>query len=63
MSSRITTGIRIKPLMKDGTLEDHFGSGSTLQRNERVRLAASFWNNVEARTGRAGLVRAGVGWV
>jgi hypothetical protein len=28
-------------------LEDHFGSGSTLQRNERVRLAASFWNNVE----------------
>jgi F0F1-type ATP synthase assembly protein I len=27
-------------------LEDHFGSGSTLQRNERVKLAASFWNNV-----------------
>ena len=25
-------------------LEDHFGSGSTLQRNERVKLAASFWN-------------------
>ena len=25
-------------------LEDHFGSG--LQRNERVKLAASFWNNV-----------------
>src|SRR5215475_12668939 len=27
-------------------LEDHFGSGSMLQRNERVKLAASFWNNV-----------------
>ena len=23
-------------------LDDHFGSGSTLQRNERVKLAASF---------------------
>jgi hypothetical protein len=29
-------------------LEDHFGSGSMLQRNERVKLAASFWNNVGA---------------
>ena len=29
-------------------LEDHFGSGSTLQRNERVKLAASFWNNIGA---------------
>jgi hypothetical protein len=29
-------------------LRDHFGSGSTLQRNERVKLAASFWNNVGA---------------
>ena len=29
-------------------LEDHFGSGSTLQRNEQVKLAASFWNNVGA---------------
>jgi hypothetical protein len=29
-------------------LEDHFGSGSILQRNERVKLAASFWNNVGA---------------
>jgi hypothetical protein len=28
-------------------LEDHFGNGS-LQRNERVKLAASFWNNVGA---------------
>jgi hypothetical protein len=27
-------------------LEEHFGSGSVLQRNERVKLAASFWNNV-----------------
>jgi hypothetical protein len=27
-------------------LEDHFGSGS--RRNERVKLAASFWNNVGA---------------
>jgi hypothetical protein len=26
-------------------LEDHFGNGSILQRNERVKLAASFWNN------------------
>jgi hypothetical protein len=32
----------------DMRLEDHFGSGSTLQRNERVKLAASFWNNVGA---------------
>jgi hypothetical protein len=29
-------------------LEDYFGSGSTLQRNERAKLAASFWNNVGA---------------
>ena len=29
-------------------LEDHFESSSTLQRNERVKLAASFWNNVGA---------------
>jgi hypothetical protein len=29
-------------------LQDHFGSSSTVQRNERVRLAASFWNNVGA---------------
>jgi len=29
-------------------LEDHFGSGSMLQRNERVKLAASFWNNTGA---------------
>jgi hypothetical protein len=27
-------------------LEDHFGNGSMLQRNERVKLAASFWNNI-----------------
>ena len=29
-------------------LEDHFGNGSILQRNERVKLAASFWNNTGA---------------
>ena len=29
-------------------LEDHFGSGSRLQRNERVKLAAAFWNNIGA---------------
>jgi hypothetical protein len=27
-------------------LEDHFGNGSMLQRNERVKLAASFWINM-----------------
>ena len=29
-------------------LEEHFESSSTVQRNERVKLAASFWNNVGA---------------
>jgi hypothetical protein len=29
-------------------LEEHFESSSTMQRNERVKLAASFWNNVGA---------------
>jgi hypothetical protein len=29
-------------------LEEHFESSSTLQRNERVKLAASLWNNVRA---------------
>jgi hypothetical protein len=29
-------------------LEDHFENGSILQRNERVKLAASFWNNIGA---------------
>jgi len=29
-------------------LEEHFESSSTLQRNERVKLAALFWNNVGA---------------
>ena len=29
-------------------LDDHFGSSSTVQRNERVKLAALFWNNVGA---------------
>jgi hypothetical protein len=32
----------------DMRLEEHFESNSTLQRNERVKLAASFWNNVGA---------------
>ena len=32
----------------DMRLDDHFGSDSTLQRNERVKLAASFWNNAGA---------------
>jgi hypothetical protein len=35
-------------------LDDHFWSSSTVQRNERVKLAASFWNNVGA-----GMVFAG----
>jgi hypothetical protein len=29
-------------------LEEHFESSSTLQRRERVKLAALFWNNVGA---------------
>lgn len=29
-------------------LEDHFGSNSMVQCNERVKLAASFWNNIGA---------------
>jgi F0F1-type ATP synthase assembly protein I len=29
-------------------LEEHFESSSALQRNERVKLAATFWNNVGA---------------
>src|SRR4029077_5210727 len=37
-----------EPGATDMRLDDHFGSGSTLQRNERVKLAASFWNNVGA---------------
>jgi hypothetical protein len=32
-------------------LEEHFESSSTLQRNERVKLAAWFWNNVGSRYG------------
>jgi len=39
---------RSRPRGTDMRLDDHFGSGSTLQRNERVKLAASFWNNVGA---------------
>ena len=37
-------------------LEDHFGSGS--QRNERVKLAALFWNNVGAGMVIGGLAAA-----
>jgi hypothetical protein len=33
---------------KDMRLEEHFESSPTLQRNERVKLAASFWNNIGA---------------
>ena len=29
-------------------LEEHLENSSTLQRNERAKLAASFWNNVGA---------------
>ena len=29
-------------------INDHFASSSSAQRNERVNLAASFWNNVGA---------------
>jgi hypothetical protein len=39
-------------------LEDHFGNGSMLQRNERVKLAASFWNNIGAGTVIGGLAAA-----
>jgi hypothetical protein len=39
-------------------LEDHFGSGSTQQRNERVKLAASFWNNVGAGMAIGGVAAA-----
>ena len=39
-------------------LEEHFESSSTLQRNERVKLAASFWNNVGAGMVIAGMAGA-----
>jgi hypothetical protein len=39
-------------------LEDHFGSSSTVVRNERVKLAASFWNNVGAGMVIAGMAGA-----
>ena len=35
-------------IQEDGWLENHFGTSSMLQRNERVKLAASFWNNIGA---------------
>src|SRR5258705_5018435 len=45
LSQRLATGHCGRTDMR---LDDHFGSGSTLQRNERVKLAATFWNNVGA---------------
>jgi hypothetical protein len=39
-------------------LEDHFGSDSVLQRNERVKLAASFWNNIGAGMAIGGVAAA-----
>src|SRR5258705_943829 len=45
LSQRLSTGYCGRTDMR---LDDHFGSGSTLQRNERVKLAATFWNNVGA---------------
>jgi hypothetical protein len=39
-------------------LEEHFESSSTLQRNERVKLAASFWNNVGAGMAIGGMAAA-----
>jgi hypothetical protein len=45
LSQRLFTGYCRRTVM---LLDDHFGSRSTVQRNERVKLAASFWNNVGA---------------
>src|SRR6266566_8380446 len=45
LSQRRSTSYRGRTDMR---LEGHFESSSTLQRNERVKLAASFWNNVGA---------------
>jgi hypothetical protein len=39
-------------------LQDHFGNGSVLQRNERVKLAASFWNNIGAAMVIGGIAAA-----
>jgi len=41
LSQRRSTSHRGRTDMR---LEEHFESSSTLQRNERVKLAASFWN-------------------
>src|SRR5262245_7647520 len=45
LSQRRSTNDRGRAGMR---LKGHFESSSTLQRNERVKLAASFWNNVGA---------------
>ena len=51
LSQRRSTSYRGRTDMR---LEEHFESSSTLQRNERVKLAASFWNNVGAAWSLAG---------
>jgi len=44
-------------------INDHFGSSSTVQRNERVKLAASFWNNVGAGMVIGGMAGAFSFWI
>src|SRR5215468_5542655 len=55
LSQRRSTSDRGRTDMR---LEEHFESRSTLQRNERVKLAASFWNNVGAGMVIAGMAGA-----
>src|SRR5262245_24762023 len=43
LSQRRSTSYAVRTDMR---LEEHFESDSTLQRNERVQLAASFWNTL-----------------
>src|SRR6516164_4084690 len=47
-SAIISAPVNKLPRRIDMRLEEHFESSSTLQRNERVKMAASFWNNVGA---------------
>src|SRR5262249_27219490 len=47
-SAIISAAVNKLPRRIDMRLEEHFESSSTLQRNERVKMAASFWNNVGA---------------
>lgn len=44
-------------------LDDHFARGSTIQRTERVKLAASFWNNVGAGMVIGGMAGAFSFWI